>query len=191
MRLIALGFLLTLLSATGCSENPGVQEEPPHEATGQRSGCYLTADMQIPGNVDWVNVEPDLLIEWDSAPLIAWDEARTETIDVTYSEARVCDIIAIDFIFEGRKQPHWFYRNPVLSNNANKQLELVSSLTETYVKRLNDGEGFGAETRVRKFYILNSADPAAIKVHVASSSIIADIQPSVVSIIKIQPPTDL
>jgi len=147
--------------------------------------------MRIPGNVDWVNVEPDLLIEWDSAPLIAWDEAHTETIDVTYSEARVWDIIAIDFIFEGRKQPHWFYRNPVLSNNTNKQLELVSSLTETYVKRLNDGEGFGAETRVRKFYILNSADPAAIKVHVASSSIIADIQPSVISIIRIQPPTDL
>ncbi len=141
--------------------------------------------MRVPGSVDWMKVEPDLLIEWDST--------RNETIDVTYQDARVCDLIAIDFIFEGREAPRGFPRNPGFSGRHYNQMELVSSLTQTYVKRESDAEGFGAETRVRKFYVLNSAETAAIKVTTADYSKtppFPDSEDSVIAIIRIQSAAD-
>jgi hypothetical protein len=151
MRQFLIGSLLLLLTAASCAKETADPENAPQDAAPVGSWCPHRAEMLARGPGEWVNLEPDLYVEWNASP--------GETVSAQYSSAKMCDIIAIDFVYDPEKTRSWVRSAPELTSSNANQIELVGEVERSYLRRGDGEENLDQEARLRRFYVLNSAQP--------------------------------
>jgi hypothetical protein len=174
MRQFLIGSLLLLLTAASCGKETADPENAPQDAAPLSSWCQHRAEMLARGPGEWFSLEPDFYVEWNAS--------AGETVSAQYSSAKVCDVIAIDFVYNPEKTRSGDRTTPELTSSNANQIELVGEVEESYFRR-GDGEAnLVPELRVRRFYVLNSAQPGTINLTFVRATIVDYVYTKAVTI---------
>lgn len=170
MRHLTIGALLFLPWMAACTQ----------ESVASVPTCINKAAVTDLSYAGWLEVNPAFLVEVDMV--------NPAPVAAAFQNAEPCDLVAIDVTLDGREIPNWLSDGTFLKSTNPDQAELVQKLTITYVKR-NEGGIFNSETRLRHFFILNSARPGTIELWLWHTTAF-EREPDLLASIAIEPKPD-